>query len=219
MMRTSSPLVAQRVPKVDFDQAVSCLAQAEEHAARIRAEAAADIAQQKAELAEKEADLQARIANAEATAYQQALDHETIAAKAKESVAVLDEAARLRAASNDLAPWLTDLVDTALRKMIGQIHEADLLAALVKEAIAERAQKEELNLRIAVADHDRLKAIVLENEDRFTAISAIVPDASLPADTLYLEGKGGFVSIGIEAQLTALRDHLYAVVAGEEVSA
>ncbi|MEJ6402713.1 FliH/SctL family protein [Yoonia sp. 2307UL14-13] len=204
------PYVARRIPVDEFERATGCVASAERKAAKLLADARQEAdACRAARQAEEDAlrDLQQKAKDA---AYLEAVGRETLNQQAKVAVDVLDEAARIRSEFRRLTPWLTDLVTQSLRKIIGQMDNADLVAATVAAAVAERASNEKLVIRVAAADHVMLKELINTNPARFEAVSEIVPDASLEQGALFLEGKGGLVSIGIDAQLTALKEHIVA---------
>lgn len=202
---------ARRVPKDEFDRATSLLANAEAEAARLIAEAHAGCAEASARAEEAETELAARIAAFDAQCRQTGeaefaaeLDRATLAQRAADAVEILDHAARFRSEVEAVTPWLAELVETSLRKIIGSLDAAELLAATIAEAVAELKAKTGLTLRVAAADQASIAAMVAAHPDRFAAVVQVSPDAGLAPGTIHLEGRGGFADIGIDAQIAAL---------------
>ncbi len=203
---------ARRIPKPELDRATACLANAEYEAARIIASAEAEAQAAQQEVDECSVALEARIAAAEESDYRAFVDQEKIKQRAIGAIELLDVAASIRAEFDEITPWLTDLVETCLRRIIGQLDPAEALAATLAQAVAELKTKSGLALRVAAVDHDAVKALIAQHPDRFAAVATVLPDAGLTPGIVYLEGKGGYASIGIEAQISALRPHLASLV-------
>jgi flagellar biosynthesis/type III secretory pathway protein FliH len=202
------PCSARRVPKHELDRATTCLANAEYEAAQVVARTTAQAEVVEAGIADCMATFEDRLRAAEETEFRAFLDTGMIARRAVEAVDVLDQAARIGAEFDAVVPWLTDLVATCLRKIIGQLDPGDVLAATLGEAVSEMKAKSALGMRVASADHAAIKALVAAHPERFAAVESISPDADLPKGTIYLEGKGGYANIGTETQIAALRPHL-----------
>jgi flagellar biosynthesis/type III secretory pathway protein FliH len=204
----ANPVSAKRMPRMDFDRATECVASAEREAARIIADARAVAEGMGHRARDRAAALDQRALALDDAAFRQSLDHENATRRAAAMADVLDEAARMRAAFADATPWLTDLVQTCLRKIIGTMDKAEVIAAVVGEAVGEMNARHALVMRVAPADVADMQGIIAGHPQRFVAISAVVPDAALTTGTILLEGQGGFVAIGIAAQLAVLAGHL-----------
>ncbi|WP_299554626.1 hypothetical protein [uncultured Tateyamaria sp.] len=192
----------------EFDQAISCVTRAKAVAAHIIADARAALEVQETDLAARVAEFEERRYKVEETEFRAAVDQETIAAHAAEAVAVMGHAARFQDEVVAVTPWLVDLVETCLRRIVGQLDPAEVLAATVAVAVAELKSRNALSLRFAATDHTTVADLVAAHPAHFAAVAEVVPDAGLSEGTVHLEGRGGFVEIGIAAQIEAIRSEL-----------
>jgi hypothetical protein len=199
---------ARHVSKDEFDRATTLLSNAEAEAARIIAAAQASAENADADLTGRIAEYEDRLRDTEEAEFRAQLDLATIAQRAAEAVDVLDEAARFRGEVDAVTPWLGKLVEGCLRKIIGKLDAADVLAATLTEAVSELKAKGALSLRVSVADHAEITAMMAAHPDRFSAVTTVTPDADLPSGAIHLDGCGGFSEIGVEAQITALQKKL-----------
>ncbi|WP_299507312.1 hypothetical protein [uncultured Roseobacter sp.] len=205
---TNTTCHATLVTPDEFEHAINCVTRAEAVAARIVEDASAALDTRETDLAARITEFERRFCEAEETEFRAAIDREKIAARAAEAVELLGYAAYFQGEVEAIKPWLVDLVETCLHKVIGQLDPAEVLAATVAEAVAELKAKNMLSLRVAAADHIAVADLVAAHPSHFAAVEEVVPDAELLAGTVYLEGKGGFVDIGIGAQINAIRIEL-----------
>ena len=210
------PVAARRVSKNEFEQATGCVVTAEREASRIIEDAKAIAEGLRQSHSDREAELEKRAHELNEAAFRECLDHENAVRRAAAAAEVLDEAARMRAEFDAVTPWLNELIQVCLRKIIGSMDKADVVAGAITEAVAELKARNGLSLRVAQKDIDEVREIAASHPNRFSAISSVYPDADLTEGTILLEGKGGFVDIGIEAQLRLLSAHISAHIPATE---
>jgi flagellar biosynthesis/type III secretory pathway protein FliH len=209
---SDAPVMARRVARQEFDRATNFIVTAAREASRIinDARAAADVMQKTSH--DRAAALDARALALDDAAFRDSLDHENAKRRAKAFADVLDQAAQMRVAFDAVTPWLTDLVQTCLHKMIGTMDQGDVIAGIVTAALGDLKTRNGLALRVSAADVDAVQGVLAKFPARFAAISAVFPDATLAVGTIMLEGQGGFVDIGIAAQLGVLASHIATLI-------
>lgn len=188
----------------------------------VRSEAEKYIAQAKAEaenlreiVAAEENRLGARLQTISDAELKQFIDVEAIERSAEAFAAILTEAARIRTDFEALEPWLSGLVETALRKIIGTFDDADLVSRIVREGMAEMDPRDTITIRVHPGSLPATTEAMARFTDRFAAVGDVGADAGLAPGQIFLEGRGGFVDVSIETQLSALISGLQAEVSGD----
>lgn len=121
---------------------------------------------------------------------------------------VAREADRIRDEFEALTPWLLDLVERSVRRIIGELDDRDLAARVVAEAVSELDEQTALAIRVRAADREALRDAMVQHPDRFVGVDRIRTDNTLKKGVVVIEGRGGLIDVSIESQLAALTDHL-----------
>ena len=169
--------------------------------------------------AHREAEAIRRAAEAEAERHlleaRRWADRDALTHDAERLVDVLAAGAEIRRGFEALAPWLVDLVDASLRRILGELAPADLTGRIVAAAVADLRLREGLTLRAAPEDVAEVMAARAAHPGRFEAVASVAADPDLPRGALVLDGAGGLVDVSVSAQIRRLRAHLERDLASE----
>ncbi len=203
---------ARRVPAADFSSAQSLLAKAARDSEEIIAQAQA----RAEEITSAASDEKSRLEQSIAELYEQenriAEEARLRAAEGENIVHLLAEAAEIRDEFETLTPWLRELVDTCVKRIVGELDDDERTTRLLAVGIAEMRTAHQLVLRVCSDDYARVSGLRQRFPETFSAVGTILPDPDVPADTLFLEGAAGFVELGFEGTRQALIDHLEAAL-------
>jgi len=114
---------------------------------------------------------------------------------------VQEDVASIRKEYQEITSWLIPLVEDCVQKILGSYESHDLVAQVVKNAAREFDQRINLVLLAHPESRPLLEKALGAYPDSFAEIDEIRFDPSLENDQLLLENKGGFLNIGIPAQL------------------
>ncbi|MEM9785993.1 MAG: FliH/SctL family protein [Pseudomonadota bacterium] len=199
---------ATRIARDEFLAVQDTAATAQRRADRIIAEARATAAAISDDLKRREAKIDSRIRDMTDAQLRTFIDEQSLTQSARSMASLLSEAQRIRAAFEDLQPWLITLVETCLRKIVGQIDTDVLISATVAEAVSDMQAAHGLTLRVASGDLSRLLSISRKWPDAFASVENILADASLPPGEMTLESDGGLIAFGVESSMRAVIDNL-----------
>ena len=100
---------------------------------------------------------------------------------------------------------LADIVMEAVRRILGEFEDAELVAGMVRQLLKEVAEEGRIRIRVAPAQaatvRDRVRALQGGAADTIE----IVEDASIGEGACRMETDVGFVETSVDAQLEALR--------------
>lgn len=173
------------------------IAEAEAEAERIRAHARRDAAARRDEIA--------TVSDAQLAKF---VDRTRLESAAETMLQVTAESGRLTDRFDALGPWVADLVETALGRILGDLPPEDLRRGVVAHALSEARADWELTMRVAPGDLPALRTALSDSEGRiaprFSAIGDLIADRRLTAGTCLLVSGHGAVDISIETQVSVL---------------
>ena len=108
---------------------------------------------------------------------------------------------------------LVNVVGQALRKIIGELDDADRIVRIVRTALMGVRNQQHVTVRVAPADAaavEKALAAMLQAVPGRTSFLDIVPDARLERGACLLESELGVVDASLETQLRALENALQA---------
>lgn len=199
---------AQRVPKSSFSKATDCLTAAQAEVKEILATANATAKRINEELMALLDEHEESIREEEEASHKRLQEHQHQQRQTQEVNAVIDAAAKVQAGFDTLTPWLGEFVETCLRKIIGQYEKPEILEATIVEATLQMKSKSKLTLTVSTSDYTEAKTLFNANPERLCGIRLVQADADLSPGEIRLEADGGFVNIGLDAQLAALAQAL-----------
>ena len=127
---------------------------------------------------------------------------------------VLESAAKVHRKFDALTPWIEDLVETSLRRIIGTIPEPTLLKSIVTQAISQNRSELKYILRAGTEAYEPAQNIVSDLEN--TEFGGLILDVEIARDldpeAIILTSSDGALDISLETQVTAVRNELEAVL-------
>lgn len=199
---------AQRVSKSSFSRATDCLTAAQAEAKEILAIANATAKSINEELMTLLDDHEKSIAEQEEATLKLLQVNQDKHRQIQEVSAVIDAAAKVQAGFDTLTPWLGEFVETCLRKIIGHSEKTEIMKAMIAEATLQMKLKSELTLIVSSSDYKEAKTLFDAEPERLRGIKLVQAAADQSPGEIRLEAEGGFVDIGLDAQLAALRQAL-----------
>lgn len=123
---------------------------------------------------------------------------------------VLVNAAKAHEKIDALTPWIEELVETCLRRIIGDLPKKDAIKAMVVEAITRNKRGLTYVLRAGLESYDASMKMAQDlDETEFRGLIMDVNlDRDLPADALILVSTDGAMDISLETQLRSLKREL-----------
>ncbi len=102
------------------------------------------------------------------------------------------------------------IVMAALRKIIGEIDDRELVVRVVKNALAAARNQKQVTVRVSPKQVDLVKSRLHEISSEFPAVSFIevVADGRLPPNGCIVESEIGIVDASVEVQLEAIERSL-----------
>lgn len=134
---------------------------------------------------------------------------------AAKTALVADATARLDRALAAAEPAITETVLVVVEKLLGSFDQQELLARLAKHAVTQLRDAKHLILRVAASEAAVMTQRLAAELGQCAALVEIVGDPILAPHEAVLESELGFVALGVEAQLAALRRGLGAHKPGE----
>lgn len=125
------------------------------------------------------------------------------AEQAERMVEFMERSARYFAKVEDV---LVDVVMRALRKVIGDFDQRDVVARAVHKALENTQKEGAVTVRVSPAQADVVQDRIrnaLENHPQLRFLE-VLPDSRLPADGCILETEVGIVDATLETQLKAI---------------
>lgn len=208
MTATTGPLRAVRLPRAELEARLETARNQASEAHSIIAQAKAEAEKLRARTKQEQQAHEARIKEIADAELKRFIDTDTLKRNAEAAAEGLAAAQLVQERLEALTPWLTDLVVTCLQRVTGAMDTREVTARIVQTAVSDLATRERLTLRAAPDDIAQLEAIRAEMPTRFAGVAAIEPDAALKPGEMTLRGEGGIVTIGLAAQIAALRAHL-----------
>lgn len=128
---------------------------------------------------------------------------------------VLTSAAKVHAKFDALTPWIEDLVETSLRKILGTIPNPDILQSIVTQAMSQNRRDLKYVLRAGNDIYNPALELVkdLESTEFRGLILDVEVDHDIEANSIILTSPDGALDISLETQLSAVRAELAAVLA------
>ena len=127
---------------------------------------------------------------------------------------VLESAAKVHRKFDALTPWIEDLVETCLRRIIGTIPEPTVLQSIVTQAISQNRSELKYILRAGAEVYEPARKMVSDLEG--TEFGGLILDVEIDRDldpaAIILTSSDGALDISLETQMTAVRKELEAVL-------
>ncbi len=146
---------------------------------------------------------------------QRFIDKESLERSVASFIAMSQQIAQVRHDFKSMTPWLTLLVETALRKIIGSLDSKFCLALCVRKAMGDLDLKNSISLRVHPDSYDEAEAAMAAHPQFFSAVSRAVADPHLDHERIVLEDSGGYLDISVETQIAALMSHLDTAIIGD----
>ena len=107
---------------------------------------------------------------------------------------------------------VTDIVMTAVRRILGEFGDVDLVVRAVRNVLHTAGSEKWLSLRVAAAQADAVKARVGEILAAYPAATFIevIGDNRLSSTACILKSEMGLVEASVDVQVQALQDALEA---------
>ncbi len=123
---------------------------------------------------------------------------------------VLENAAKAHEKIDALTPWVEELVETCIRRIIGDLSQKDAIKGMVAEAITRNKRDLTYVLRAGLESYDASMKMAqdLEKTEFRGLIIDVNLDRDLPADALILVSTDGAMDISLETQLRSLKEEL-----------
>jgi type III secretion protein L len=112
-------------------------------------------------------------------------------------------------------PAIVATVLATVEKLLGSFDQQELLVRLARHAMSQLRDAKHLILRVAASEASAMAQRLAVELGSGAALVEIVGDPILAPQEAVLESEFGFVALGVEAQLAALRRGLGANKAGE----
>ena len=105
-----------------------------------------------------------------------------------------------------LEKGVSSLVGEALRKILGSLPPEDLMAGVVRQALALVRGQKQIVLRIAPADEEAVKARLAEIMREYSSIAFVdvQADGRLAKGACTLQSEMGIIDAGVETQIRAI---------------
>ncbi|MEP2783335.1 MAG: hypothetical protein ABJO67_02310 [Pseudoruegeria sp.] len=127
---------------------------------------------------------------------------------------VMSSAAKVHKKFDALSPWIEDLVETSLRKILGTIPDPIVLQSIVTQAISQN--RRELKYILRAGNDVYTPALKLVEDLEETVFRGLILDVEidrkLDANSIILTSPDGALDISLETQLSAVRAELAAVL-------
>jgi flagellar biosynthesis/type III secretory pathway protein FliH len=109
-----------------------------------------------------------------------------------------------------LSPWIENLVDASLRKILGDIPDPVILHKIVTQAITQNRRELKYILRAGEDIYEAALELAkdLESTDFRGLILDVEVDRDLDAQSIILTSADGALDISLETQLNAVRAEL-----------
>ncbi|WP_106743483.1 FliH/SctL family protein [Yoonia maritima] len=204
-------MTAQRITKADLSRRISldaarkgALRSADEILDRARAQAAQITSAAEAASEQQRAAL-GQLSDAQLAHF---IDRTRIEGTAHAMLQIMSEATRLTERFDVIGPWVGDMVDTALRRILGTYEAQDLHRQIVAQALAEGRADWHVTIRVAPQDAAALRAALHDKAGQirsdFAGLREIVADPKLQKGSCLLVSDHGAVDISLETQVSAL---------------
>ena len=198
---TAAEATAQMQKSVEIDQEVGATiseAKALIETARQEARRVQELSEAKSR--ERDTALQG-IANAAVDRY---LDTKRVEAAATAAARLIRDAGEIREEFDSMIPWLTEFLEVAITRLIGQLDDEDVLSRLVAEGVSSLKDARQVTVLVHPADLAHLQATRTSYPVRFSGVADIRGDARLQPGAVSLEGAGGSVDASLVTQVEAL---------------
>ena len=127
---------------------------------------------------------------------------------------VLTSAAKVHAKFDALSPWIENLVETSLRKILGTIPDQVILQSIVTQAVSQNRRELKYVLRAGKDIYN--PALQLVHDLESTALRGLILDVEvdrdIEANSIILTSSDGALDISLETQLSAVRAELASVL-------
>lgn len=123
---------------------------------------------------------------------------------------VLANAAKAHEKIDALTPWIEELVETCVRRIVGEMPQKDAVRGMVVEAITRNKRGLTYVLRAGIESFDASMKMAqeLEKTEFKGLIMDVNLDRDLPADAIILVSTDGAMDISLETQLKSLEKEL-----------
>ncbi|WP_028957527.1 FliH/SctL family protein [Sulfitobacter sp. 20_GPM-1509m] len=140
------------------------------------------------------------------------IDKTRLEAAAKAMRQFTAESGRLTERFDALGPWVAEIVETILTRILDTLPKPELFQSMVARALSEARADWELSIRAAPSSVAALRAAICNDTGRptgqFTAIREIISDPRLSDGTVLLVSGQGAVDLSIETQIDAFTNRI-----------
>jgi len=116
-----------------------------------------------------------------------------------------------------MQPWLVQLVETALFKIVGSLDEKKVIALAVKEAMRELDPKDTIQMRVNPCDRNAMDQVMARYPSCFVGMGSLLTDPNIAPDRIVLENCAGFLDVSLATQISALSNYLLEELAKDAV--
>lgn len=198
---------ARVVSLADFESAVAdakAISGAQAAADRIVADAQQRAAQI-LEAAEANATRQVQqLQNMSDDALQRFLDERAVEHVAIAIKSILDEHAKLKRDFDATTPWIAELVETAVRRIIGRMPEDEVYRDIIASSMSELRDRWDLVLRCHPDKELIVTQVISQNERLRAAFREVQSDRSMAENAVWIVSAQGVLECSIETQIAAL---------------
>ncbi|TLP55328.1 hypothetical protein FEE96_22915 [Parasedimentitalea maritima] len=124
--------------------------------------------------------------------------------KADAFAELLSVSADIRSEFEAMTPWLIDLVGTCLRRLIGELDDAELISRMVHEALKVTSTTYEQALTVHPDQESRILTVMSTFPERFGGVTSIETCPDMKPNTIRIGCETSVVDVALEAQLETL---------------
>ncbi len=156
-------------------------------------------AQTRDKIAAEWADHQRRMADVSAEVVGRVIDQRQMSEGARVISQTAVAAAAVRADFDALSPWLTELVETCVLRILGDIPASDRWGGTIRQSLKTIRSRWDLQLACNPADFDAISDIVARHPDLSGEGIQVKADYQLPPDTCILVHPDGAIDLSIKS--------------------
>lgn len=188
---------ARRIPSDEFQTFVQ-----NANAAKNRAQSLIENAKREARRIVADAEAKTRdfeaLTNKELRSF---IDEDRLKRHAKTFIKALSTINTMRKSHEAMTPWLIELVDTSVHRIIGEMDSAETTARIVKQGVRDLQDAEEVQLTVHPNTLDHAKSVKDTYPDMLAAVQKIATNPELDQDVFRLTCHVGSLDLSVDARL------------------
>lgn len=206
MSTDSNYSTGRRIPAAAFQNQITDTAAAQNQAQRLISDAqkqAEEIIENARESAASQYRMLEELGEAELEAF---INQDRLSRHAKLFVTLLNEVNTIRESHHEMLPWLVELVQTSLNRIIGEMDKTEATARFVRQAVRELHDTQVVRLLVHPENYEELCQARVAYPELMEAVVNITTDIELPLGELKLVCKIGSTQTSIAACLDRVLD-------------